>query len=98
MIDPFERGKVWFIYSKLEREFIETTSYVALETDHKDVWSEKYGELLIKIGSAVGSFFDFMVNSKSLDNEQTVENLRAKILKEKERREQKQKKLNGLRP
>jgi hypothetical protein len=92
MIDPFERGKVWFIYSKLEREFIETTSYVALETGHKDVWSEKYGELLIKIGSAVGSFFDFMVNSKSLDNEQTVENLRAKMLKEKEKREQKQKK------
>jgi hypothetical protein len=86
MIDPFERGKVWFIYSKLEREFIETTSYVALETGHKDVWSEKYGELLIKIGSAVGSFFDFMVNSKSLDNEQTVENLRAKILKEKKKR------------
>jgi hypothetical protein len=69
MIDPFERGKVWFIYSKLEREFIETTSYVALETVHENVWSEKYGELLIKIGSAVGSFFDLMVNSKSLDNE-----------------------------
>ena len=91
MLDPFERGKVWFIYSKLEREFIETTSYVALEIGHKDVWSEKYGELLIKIGSAVSSFFDFMINSKSLDNEKTVKKLRVKILKEKKKREQKQK-------
>jgi len=92
MIDPFERGKVWFIYSKLERELIETTSYVALETVHKDVWSEKYGELLIKIGGAVGSFFDLMVNSsKSLDDEKTVKSLRAKIAKEKEEREQKRK-------
>ena len=91
MLDSFERGKVWFIYNKLEREFIETTSYVALETCHKDVWSEKYGELLIKIGSAVGSFFDLLVDSKSLDNEKTVKKLRVKILKEKKKREQKQK-------
>jgi len=63
VIDPFERGKVWFIYSKLEREFIETTSYVALETVHKDVWSEKFGDLLIRIGSSVGSFFFILTNS-----------------------------------
>jgi hypothetical protein len=86
MIDPFERGKVWFIYSKLEREFIETTSYVALETVHGDVWSEKFGELLIRIGSSVGSSFNLMLNSKSLDGEKTVEKLRERIEKKHEKK------------
>lgn len=81
MIDPFERGKAWFMYSKLEREFIETTSYVALETVHNNVWSERFGELLVRIGDLVDSFFRFMVNSKSLDNEKTVKELREKIQK-----------------
>lgn len=86
MIDPFERGKVWFLYRKLEREFIETTSYVALETIHENVWSEKFGELLIRMGSSVGSFFNLMINSKSLDKEKTVTKLRDTI---KEKRQKK---------
>lgn len=81
MIDPFERGKAWFMYNRLEREFIETTSYVALETYHGNVWSEKFGELLVRIGDLVDSFFRFMVNSKSLDNEKTVKELRKTIRK-----------------
>lgn len=92
MIDPFERGKVWFIYSKLEREFIETTSYVALETVHEDVWSEKFGELLIRIGSSVGSFFNLMVDSKSLEKEGSVKKLRERIEKIRQKREMKEKK------
>ncbi len=84
MLDPFERGKAWFLYSKLERDFIETTSYVALETIHGSVWSEKFGELLARTGDLVDSFFRLMVNSKSLDNETSVKNLRAKILKERQ--------------
>lgn len=91
MLDPFERGKVWFIYNKLEKEFIDTTAYVALEIVHKEVWSEKYGELLIKIGGAVGSFFDLMIDSKSLDNEQKVIELRAKIQAERQKPIAKQK-------
>ena len=86
MIDPFERGKVWLIYSKLEREFIETTSYVALETVHENVWSPKFGELLIRIGSSVGSFFDLMVDSKSLDEERTVKKLREKTKKKQQKK------------
>jgi len=82
MIDPFERGKVWFLYLKLEREFIETTSYVALETVHENVWSEKFGELLIRIGSSVGSFFNLVASSKSLDKERTVTKLRKRMEKE----------------
>jgi len=85
MIDPFERGKVWFIYSKLEKEFIETTPYVALETVHKNVWSEKYGELLIRICSSLGSFFDLMVNSTSLDEEITAKTLRERIEKKRQK-------------
>lgn len=85
MIDPFERGKAWFIYNKLEREFIETTSYVAFETVHNDVSSEKFGELLIKIGGSVSSFFDLMVDSKSLDDENSVKELREKIKEKREK-------------
>ncbi len=79
MLNPFERGKAWFLYSKLERDFIDTTSYVALETVHGGVWSEKFGELLTRTGDLVDSFFRLMINSKSLDAETQVQNLRAKI-------------------
>lgn len=92
VLDSFERGKVWFIYNRLEKEFIETTSYVALEMVHKEVWSEKYGELLIKIGGAVGSFLDLMIDSKSLDNEQKVIELKTKIQAERQKSIAKQKK------
>lgn len=85
MIDPFERGKVWFLYSKLEREFIETASYVALETVHNDVWSERYGELLVRTGNMVDSTFRYMVNSKSLDNEKTVKELRRRVVDERKK-------------
>ena len=66
MLDPFERGKAWFMYSKLERDFIDTTSYVALDTAHCCVWSEKFGELLTRTGDLVDSFFRLMIDGKTL--------------------------------
>jgi len=84
MLDPFERGKSWFMYSRLEREFIDTTSYVALETVHDNVWSERFGDILVRTGDLVDSFFRLMIDSKSLDNEQSVTNLRAKIERERQ--------------
>jgi len=85
MLDPFERGKAWFMYSKLEKDFIETTSYVALEIVHGNVWSEKYGELLVRTGDLVDSFFRLMINSESLDNEKPATDLRAKIQVERQK-------------
>ncbi len=82
MLDSFERGKAWFLYSKLERDFIDTTSYVALETAHSSVWSERFGELLARAGDLVDSFFRLMIDSRSLDNETSVKNLRTRILAE----------------
>jgi hypothetical protein len=81
MIDPFERGKAWFLYKRLEREFVRTTSFVALETVHCNVWSEKYGDLLVRIGDMVDSYFRLMIDSKSLDNETTIKNLRKAMQK-----------------
>lgn len=78
MIDPFERGKAWFMYSELEREFIGTIPYVALESVHDTVWSEKYGSLLVRIGDMIDSFFRLMVNSKSLDGQMKVKEQRKK--------------------
>lgn len=85
MSDPFERGNAWFMYSKLERDFLDTTSYVALETVHGSVWSEKFGELLTRTGDLVDSFFRLMINSKSLDGEKPVQSLRARISAEKKK-------------
>lgn len=79
MIDPFRRGKTWLMYSKLERDFAETTSYVALETVHREVWSEKFAELLLRTGSSVDSFFRYMIKSESLDNQEKVKKLRKTI-------------------
>lgn len=81
MIDPSERGKTWFMYSELEREFIETIPYVALESVHENVWSEKYAGLLVRIGDMVDSFFRLMLVSKSLEKEKTVKELRGRKAK-----------------
>jgi len=72
------------MFSRLEKEFRNAIRYVALETVHNNVWSEKFGELLIRTGDLVDSFFRIMVDSKSLDNENTVIQLRAKIHKERQ--------------
>jgi len=72
------------MFSRLEKEFMNTARYVALETVHNNVWSEKFGELLIRTGDLIDSFFRIMVDSKSLDNENTVTQLRAKIHKERQ--------------
>jgi len=81
MPDPFENGNTWFMYSKLERDFLDTTSYVALQINHNNVWSEKYGELLTRTGDLIDSVFRLMINSKSLDGETSVSTLRTKIVK-----------------
>lgn len=70
------------MFTKLEKDFIDTTSYVAFEAAHSSVWSERFGELLTRTGDLVDSFFRLMIDSKSLDAETSVENLRAKILTE----------------
>ena len=85
MADSFLRGNAWFMYNRLERDFIETTSYVALSKVHSKVWSERFGDLLTRTGDLVDSFFRFMVNSKSLDDEKTIIELREKIEKKRQR-------------
>ena len=47
----------------------------------RNVWSEKFGKVLTRTCDLVDSFFRLMINSKSLDNETLVKNLRTKILK-----------------
>jgi len=73
------------MYNRLERDFIDTSSYVALSKIHGKVWSERFGELLTRTGDLVDSFFRFMVNCRSLDNEKTVIELREKMKKKRQR-------------
>lgn len=70
------------MYSKLERDFLDTAFYVALDTAHSKVWSERFGELLTRTGDLIDSFFRLMIDSKSLNGEPTVQTLRTKILTE----------------
>lgn len=85
MLDSFETGKAWFMYVKLESDFIDTTSYVALDNVHCKVWSEKFAELLTRTGDLIDSFFRLMIDSKSLDGETTIASLKTKIVTEQAR-------------
>jgi len=82
MLDPFETGKAWFMYSKLEKDFLESTFYIALDNAHNKVWSERFGELLTRTGDLVDSSFRLMIDSPSLNGEPTIQALREKISKE----------------
>ncbi len=58
---PFNRGLAWYRYKCLEEEFISATKYFPLEKAHKAVWSEFFGDLLIKACNSIDSFFRNML-------------------------------------
>jgi len=68
MLEPFRRGIAWYKYSSLERDFINLTSYIPFEEQYDEIWSENFGELLVRIGGSVDSFFRSMLKSRTFDN------------------------------
>jgi hypothetical protein len=61
---PFTRGLAWYRYKGLEEEFIQATKYFPFEKEHKEIWSEFFGDLLIKTGNSIDSFFRNMLKDK----------------------------------
>lgn len=69
---PFERGMTWYIYKRLESRLLGCLEYVALDKSHDAVWSEQLGDLLVRIGGEIASFFEGMITSPSVSNRQSV--------------------------
>jgi len=57
MKHSFERS--WYKYNNLEKELVDSTRYVPLMNSHNIVWSEFLGDLLVKVGNTIDSFFRF---------------------------------------
>jgi hypothetical protein len=78
MSNIFERGMAWHTFLGLEKDLIATTRYVALAPENGATWSEKIAQLLLLVGSTVGSVFNEMRKSPLLPQTKTVTNLKKK--------------------
>jgi hypothetical protein len=61
---PFTRGLAWYRYKGLEEEFIQATKYFPFEKKHEQIWSEFFGDFLIKTCNSIDSFFRNMLKVK----------------------------------
>lgn len=68
MLNAFSKGLAWYKFEQLEREFLEATLYFPFEKEHRDIWSEFFSDLIVKIGNSVDSFFRLMLKGKSFDS------------------------------
>jgi hypothetical protein len=67
MESPFSEGLAWYRYLSLQDEFINATRYFPFEKAHGQIWSEFFGDLLVKIGNSVDSFFRNMLKDPLFD-------------------------------
>lgn len=74
----FSRGQSWHNYEDLETNVLECFTYVALDVDHLSVWSNRLGEILLRIGSAIDSFFYTARASPLFENEHGIQKFRDK--------------------
>lgn len=65
MLDVFERS--WLHYQRLEKELTDSVFYVPLVQNHKKVWSEFFGDLIVRVGNSVDSLFRIMLEDKTFD-------------------------------
>ncbi|MHA2112322.1 MAG: hypothetical protein ACW98W_12640 [Candidatus Hodarchaeales archaeon] len=74
----FSRGQSWQKYQELEDRIIDCFDYVALDKQHLLVYSNRFGELLLRIGSALDSLLSKARACKAFDNEEGIQSLRQK--------------------
>jgi hypothetical protein len=77
MVDTLDPDIAWDEYKFLEEDFVEYLRYVPLTNEHKDVWSLYLGDLLLRIGSILDSFFRRAIYSPVLDNANSISRYRA---------------------
>lgn len=68
MSNAFSKGLAWYKFEQLERDFLEATVYFPFEKEHKDIWSEFFSDLIVKIGNSADSFFRLMLKDNSFDS------------------------------
>ena len=77
MIDPFRRGIAWYKYRRLEDDFINATLFFPLEKRYKEMWSEHFSDLIVRVGNSVDSLFRTMLKDKLFDSYPHVPMLRS---------------------
>ncbi len=78
MDTPFNRGLAWYRYKGLEEEFINAIKYFPFEKEYAKIWSEFFGDLLIKVGNSIDSYFRNMLKDSKFDSFPNVIALREK--------------------
>jgi hypothetical protein len=73
----FDPLLAWDEYRHLEDDFSEYLNYVPLTEEHYTVWSLNLGDLLLRTGSILDSFFRRAIYSPMLDDAIDIEKFRA---------------------
>jgi hypothetical protein len=73
----FDPLLVWDEYTHLEDDFLKCLNYVPLIDEHFPVWSLYLGDLLLRTGSILDSFFRRAIYSPTLDDAIDIEKYRA---------------------
>jgi hypothetical protein len=68
---------VWDEYRHLENDFLESLNFVPLTNEHYNVWSLYYGDLLLRTGSIIDSFFRRSIYSHKLNDAKNIADYRA---------------------
>lgn len=77
MVETLDPDLAWDEYKLLEEDFVKYLKYVPLADEHEDVWSLYLGDLLIRIGSILDSFFRRAIFSPILDDAISINEYRA---------------------
>ena len=72
-IDPI---LTWEEYKHLETDFLNYLNYVPLTNEHYSVWSLYLGDLLLRTGSILDSFFHRAIYSETLNDAKGIEKYR----------------------
>jgi hypothetical protein len=74
----FTKGRSWQNFQDLENRILQCFEYVALDKKHENVWSDRFGELLVRVGSTIDSFFYRMRDCDVFSNTLGIHELRQK--------------------
>jgi len=78
MINQFNPHLAWEAYVSIEEDFRKFIYYVPLEGEHFGVWSLYLGDLMLRVGSIVDSFFRNALYSPIMDSADDIKKIRAK--------------------
>ncbi|UZE92482.1 MAG: hypothetical protein IB616_01330 [Methanosarcinales archaeon] len=75
MTNQFNPHLAWEAYVSIEEDFRKFIYYVPLEREHFDVWSLYLGDLMLRVGSTVDSFFRNALYSPIMDSADNIKEI-----------------------